>query len=1057
MKNLRRSLLFLLGAGIALCVHMTAAALPDTGPKFDEKFFGEMRWRSIGPFRAGRSLAVTGVRGKPDVYYFGSVNGGVWKTNDAGRTWKPIFDGQPVGSIGAIGVAPSNANVIYVGSGEVDMRSSISYGNGMYKSTDAGKTWAHIGLEDSRQIARIVVDPDDSEKVFVAALGHAYGPNKERGVYRSNDGGKTWQQILFKDEDTGAIDLAMEPGNSKNMYAALLQTRRPPWSIYAPSKGPGTGLYRSKDGGEHWEQLTGHGLPSEELGRMGIAFAPSNPKRIYLIADAKEGGLYRSDDGGENWHRVSKDARIWGRGWYFCEVSVDSKDPDTVYVPNTSTYRSRDGGKTFTAIKGAPGGDDYHQLWIDPDNPQRMVLGCDQGVIVTRNGGETWSSWYNQPTGQFYHVATDNRFPYWVYGAQQDSGSAATPSRSNYRALNFHDWRPMEAGGESDYVAPDPVNPEIIYGGSVARQDFHNEEVQQIPPTLTYPGDYRRTWTLPLVFSEIDPHVLYFSAQVLFRTADGGSSWQKISPDLTREDPGVPANLDAATAADALPSKRRGVIYTIAPSPTRAGEIWVGTDDGLVQLTRDEGKTWNDVTPKELTAWSKVTHIAASRFGVGRAYAAVDRHRLEDMQAYLYRTNDFGKTWQRVSNGIPEGSFLNCVREDPKVTGLLYACTEKGVYVSFDDGDDWQPLQFNLPTTSVRDLVVHGDDLVIATFGRSFWVLDDVTPLRQWSAKVASADAWLFEPQTAYRARPGSDEGTPIPFDEPQAENPPTGAVLDYYLKERQAEAVQLEIFDTAGKSVRRFASTDEAPKTNPDELDIPMYWVHDAEPLSAEAGMHRFVWDLRYVLAGPRRRSRRGSGGPIAVPGRYTVKLTAAGKAISVPLVVKMDPRVKTSAADLERQFQLASRLAGGVGEFSAAVARADDLQKQIAARNKEAAGNAEVGTALAELEKKVGAVAGSGAGGGFGFFGFAVPGDQPTSLRQVSTALGALLGIIESADAAPSADAAAASEKWEAAGRATLARWGEIQTKDVARVNSLLEKAKLQPLKAGEEKPHP
>jgi photosystem II stability/assembly factor-like uncharacterized protein len=1056
VKNLRRSLLFLLAAGMALCVRMMAAGLPDTGPKFDQKFFGEMRWRSIGPFRAGRSLAVTGVRGQPDVYYFGSVNGGVWKTNDAGRTWNPIFDGQPVGSIGAIAVAPSNANVIYVGSGEADMRSSISYGNGMYKSTDAGKTWAHIGLEDSRQIARIVVDPDDSEKVFVAALGHAYGPNKERGVYRSNDGGKTWQQILFKDENTGAIDLAMEPGNPKNMYAALLQTRRPPWSIYAPSKGPGTGLYHSNDGGEHWEQLTGHGLPSEELGRMGIAFAPSNPKRIYLIADAKEGGLYRSNDGGGNWARVSKDARIWGRGWYFCEVSVDSKDPDTVYVPNTSTYRSRDGGKTFTAIKGAPGGDDYHQLWIDPDNPQRMVLGCDQGVIVTRNGGETWSSWYNQATGQFYHVATDNRFPYWVYGAQQDSGSAATPSRSNYRALNFHDWRPMEAGGESDYVAPDPLNPEIIFGGSVSRQDFHNEEVQQIPPTLLYPGDYRRTWTLPLVFSEIDPHVLYFSAQVLFRTADGGSSWQKISPDLTREDPGVPANLDAATAADAPASKRRGVIYTIASSPTRAGEIWVGTDDGLVQLTRDEGKTWSDVTPRELTPWSKVTHIAASRFDAGKAYAAVDRHRLEDMQAYLYRTKDFGKTWQRVSNGIPEGSFLNCVREDPKVAGLLYACTEKGVYVSFDDGDDWQPLQFNLPTTSVRDLVVHGDDLVIATFGRSFWVLDDVTPLRQWSAKVASADAWLFEPQTAYRVRPGSDEGTPMPLDEPQAENPPTGAVLDYYLK-RQAEAVQLEIFDAAGKSVRRFASTDEAPKTNPDELDIPMYWVHDAEPVSAEAGMHRFVWDLRYAFAGPRRRSRRGGGGPIAVPGRYTVKLTAAGKTISVPLVVKMDPRVKTSAADLERQFQLASRLAGGVGEFSAAVARADDLQKQIAARNKEAAGNAEVGTALAELEKKVAAVAGSGGGGGFGFFGFALPGDQPTSLRQVSTALGALLGIIESADAAPSADAAAASQQWETAGKATLARWNAIQTKDLARVNSLLEKAHLGALKTGEEKPRP
>lgn len=784
---------------------------------------------------------------------------------------------------------------------------------------------------------------------------------------------------------------------------------------------------------------------------MGIAFAPSNPKRIYLIADAKEGGLYRSDDGGENWARVSKDARIWGRGWYFCEVSVDSKDEDTVYVPNTSTYRSRDGGKTFTAIKGAPGGDDYHQLWIDPDDPERMILGCDQGVIVTRNGGETWSSWYNQPTGQFYHVATDDRFPYWVYGAQQDSGSAATASRSSWRALNFMDWRPMEAGGESDYTAPDPVNPEIIYGGTVARQDFHNEQVQQVPPTLLYPAEYRKTWTVPLVFSEIEPHVLYFSAQVLFRTADGGNSWQKISPDLTREDPGVPANLDPTTAADAPASKRRGVIYTIAPSPKRAGEIWVGTDDGLVQLTRDEGKTWKDVTPPEVTPWSKVTHITASHFVDGEAYAAVDRHRLEDLQPYLYRTKDFGKTWQRVSSGIPDGSFLNCVRDDPKVAGLLYACTEKGVYVSYDDGDGWEPLQFNLPTTSVRDLVVHGDDLVIATFGRAFWVLDDITPLRQWSVKVANADAWLFEPQTTYRVRPGSDEGSPFPLDEPQADNPPTGAVLAYYLKENQTDTVKLEIFDAAGELVRRYSSGDEVQKTNPDEIDIPMYWIHDAEPPSAEAGMHRFVWDLRYAFAGARRRSRRGGGGPLAVPGRYTVKLTAAGKTVSAPLVVKMDPRVKTSTADLERQFLLASKLAAGVGEFSAAAQRADDLQKQVTARNKDAAGSPELAAALDDLGKKVGAVAGSGPGGGYGFFGFSIPGKEPTTLRQVSTAYGALLGIVESADTAPTADATVASEKWEAAGKSTLARWEAIQTKELAKVNALLNKAHLEPLKTG------
>jgi photosystem II stability/assembly factor-like uncharacterized protein len=721
-----------------------------------------------------------------------------------------------------------------------------------------------------------------------------------------------------------------------------------------------------------------------------------------------------------------------------------------VYVPNTSMYRSRDGGKTFTAIKGAPGGDDYHQLWIDPDEPQRMILGCDQGVIVTRNGGETWSSWYNQPTGQFYHVATDNRFPYWVYGAQQDSGSAATASRSNWRALNFMNWRPMEAGGESDYTAPDPVNPEIIYGGTVARQDFHNEQVQQIPPTLLYPGEYRKTWTVPLVFSEIEPHVLYFSAQVLFRTADGGNSWQKISPDLTREEPGVPANLDASAAADAPASGRRGVIYTIAPSPKRAGEIWVGTDDGLVQLTRDEGKTWKDVTPPQVTAWSKVTHMVASHFEDGEAYAAVDRHRLEDLQPYLFRTKNFGQTWQRISNGIPDGSFLNCVRDDPKVAGLLYACTEKGVYVSFDDGDNWAPLQFNLPMTSVRDLVVHGEDLVIATFGRAFWVLDDITPLRQWNAKTASADAWLFEPQTTYRVRPGSDQGTPFPLDEPQAENPPTGAVLDYFMKEKLTEAVQLEILDAAGKLVRRFASTDVVQKTNPDAIDIPMYWIHDAEPLSAEAGMHRFVWDLRYAFEeGGVRRSRRGGGGPLAVPGRYTVKLTAAGKTMSAPLVVKMDPRVKTSTADLERQFAAASKLAAGIGEFSAAVQQADDLQKQIAIRSKEAAGHTELAATLADLEKKVGAVAGSGEGGGYGFFGFAGPGKEPATLRQVSTAFRALLGIIESSDAAPTADATAASEKWEAAGKASLGRWEAIQTGELASVNSLLEKEHLQPLK--------
>ncbi len=1046
--RLRRFALALLSVPFVLSASVRLFAGPDAPKQFDTKLFQELRWRLIGPSRGGRALAVTGVRGQSEIFYFGSVGGGVWKTNDAGRTWKPIFDSQQIASIGAIAVAPSDSNVIYVGSGEADMRSSISYGNGMYKSADGGKTWTHIGLEDSRQIGRIIVDPRDPNRVFVAALGHAYGPNQERGVFRSKDGGKSWQKILFHDENTGAIDLTFEPGNSKTIYASLWQTRRPPWSIYPPSNGPGSGLYRSNDGGDHWERVSGQGLPSQGLGRIGIAFAPSNTRRIYLIVDAKEGGLFRSDNGGQNWQRVSNDRRIWQRGWYFGEVSVDPKDADIVYVPNTTTYQSHDGGKTFTAFKGAPGGDDYHELWIDPDEPRRMILSCDQGAIVTRNGGETWSSWFNQPTAQFYHVVTDNQFPYWVYGAQQDSNSVATPSRSRYRSLNFHDWRPIDAGDENGYIAPDPLNPGVAFGGFVARQDFSNEQVQQMPPTLAHSGEYRRTWTLPLVFSPIDPHVLYFGSQVLFRTADGGSSWQVISPDLAREDPGVPPNLDAAAAADAPKGKRRGVIYTIAPSYVRAGEIWAGTDDGLIQMTQDEGKTWENVTPSELTPWSKVTHIQASHSDAGTAYAAVDRHRLDDYQPYLYRTRDFGKTWQRVSNGIPEGSFLNCMREDPARKGMLYACTEKGVYVSFNDGDDWQSLQLNLPVTSVRDLVVHENDLVIATFGRSFWILDDMTPLRQLDSRVAGADAWLFRPQTAIRMRAESDQGTPVPMDEALAANPPEGAMLDYYLKEKASSPIQLEIFDAEGKLVRRFSSDDVSHKTNPNDVPIQIEWVRDPKPLLAVAGMHRFVWDLRYAPPKGVHRSFWGPAGPLAVPGNYTVKLTANGKSSTQPLTIKLDPRVKTLQETLARQFGLASKLAARLGEVSIASQQVGDLRKQIDARKKEAGGNTELLTALQGLVEKIEATVEPDSDADFGLFGLAPPGQEHEPIPRVVAALSGLLIIVDSSDLGPTADAASASAAWEEAAQETLARWAAFQKDDLASVNGLLEKAKLKPL---------
>ncbi len=1057
MKSLR--LFFSISLLFALTGSLRILASPESGQPIDAKLLQALHWRLVGPFRGGRVQAVSGVRGQPDVFYSGSVGGGVWKTDDAGRTWNPIFDSQPIASIGAIAVAPSDSNIIYVGTGEADMRSSISYGDGMYKSTDAGKTWTHIGLSDSRQIGRVLVDPSDPNRVFVAALGHAYGPNAERGVYRSEDGGATWRRILFHDENTGAIDLAFEPGNPKTIYAALWQTRRPPWSIYAPSNGPGSGLFRSEDGGDHWEQVTGNGLPSEKLGRIGIAFAPSNPQRIYLILDAKEGGLYRSDDRGRSWQHVSGDHRIWGRGWYFGELSVDPIDPDTVYVPNTSLYKSTDGGKNFVALKGAPGGDDYHELRIDPDQPKHMIVGCDQGAIVTLNGGETWSSWYNQANGQFYHVITDNQFPYWIYGAQQDSGSAATPSRGKFRAVEANDWRPMEAGDENGYIAPDPLHPGVIFGGVVDRQEFGTEQVQNVSPTLAHAGNFRRTWTLPLVFSPRDPHVLYFSSQILFRTADGGNSWQAISPDLTREDPGVPSNLDPATAADIPKGKRHGVIYTIAPSPEKDGEIWVGTDDGLIHLTQDEGKNWSNVTPPQLTPWSKVTHIEASHFAAGTAYAAVDRHRLEDLRPYLYRTRDFGKSWQPASNGIPDGSFLNCVREDPLRKGMLYACTEKGVYISFDDGDNWQSLQLNLPVTSVRDLVVHGDDLVIATFGRAFWVMDDITALRQLNAQIVTRDLWLFSPSTAYRVRPGRDQGTELPFDEPQAANPPEGALIEYYLKEKPATPIQIEILDADGKLVRRFSSDDKLNAIDPAGVPFPMQWVHQAKPLSAEAGMHRFAWDLRYALPPGVRDSSWRPRTVLALPGNYTVKLTANGKSTAQPLTVVLDPRLKTSQDALARQFTLAARLSAKLGEVSAAQTQFNLLQKHLEQRIKALASNSGLQKTLADLEKKSEWAASEESDEEFMELGLSLPEKHPEPLSKTVSALGMLISYVESADAAPTTDMNTASEAWLSAADESIMRWQVFLKTDLANVNELLQKNSEKPLaviEGGEGGPH-
>jgi photosystem II stability/assembly factor-like uncharacterized protein len=1031
--SLRR---FFAAVGLFSCLASSGAFAADPA------LFQDLRWRLIGPFRGGRVLAVSGVPGQPEHFYFGSVNGGVWETNDAGRTWLPIFDKQPIGSIGALAVAPSDPRVIYVGTGEADMRSDIAQGDGLYKSADGGKTWSHIGLADSQQIGRVLIHPRNPDVVYVAALGHPYGPNAERGVFRSRDGGKSWRKVLGKDDDTGAIDLAFEPGKPEVIYASLWQTRRTPWNIYPPSNGPGSGLYKSTDGGDHWTEIAsvsgGHGLPAKP-GRIGLAVAASMPQRVYAMVDAElEGGLYRSDDGGANWTRMSGDPRIWGRGWYFGGVAVEPRDPDTVYALNTALYLSKDGGKTFVPIKGAPGGDDYHEMWIDPKNPERRILGVDQGAVVSANGGETWSSWYNQPTGQFYHVITDSRFPYWVYGSQQDSGAAGVPSRNNtYDGINLTQFREVTAGGESDNIAPDPKNPDVIFGGRVDKLDLRTGQTRSVNPTLAHPDLYRDVWTLPLVFSPRDPRVLYFSHQRLFRTDDGGEHWTVISPDLTREDPGTPANLDPATAANNLQTgPRRGVIYAIAPSRLANGDLWVGTDDGLIWRTKDEGQNWTNVTPAALTPWSKIGILEASRFDAETAYAAVDRHRLDDFKPYVYRTHDGGQHWDLVASGIPDGSFVNAVREDPVRKGLLYAGTEKGVYVSFDDGGHWQSLQANLPVTSVRDLDVHGDDLVIATHGRAFWVLDGLTPLRQLGGGVESAAAWLFAPPSAIRMRPAGFTGTPFPKDEPAAANPSAGAFVDYALKTGAKTPVTLEIRDEKGELVRRYSSADAAPKTDLAKLSTAPQWVAPASTLSTAPGHHRFVWPLRYAKPG----GGAYEDGVWAPPGRYTLVLEADGARLTQPLTVAPDPRLELAPEVYAEQFALARRIEDAATKLDAATGETGKLLEALAERRKNA--NPETTAAIDALQAHVLEISGavlSPAGLNLWW----LPPKTSTSLRFLGNSLDALATAIDGADAAPSPDAVAGFGMIQETLTSALTAWDELKAKDLPVLNAHLKEA--------------
>lgn len=1049
MRELMRVLLVLCGSLVFSAEFAASAAEP-----MSPRLYSEMQWRMIGPFRGGRTVGATGVPGQPNVFYIGVNNGGVWKTTDSGRTWKPLFDDQPTGSVGALAVAPSKPEVMYVGCGEGLQRPDLSVGDGVYKSCDAGKTWQHMGLRDGQQIPAILVDPRDPDRVLVAVLGHPYGANAERGVFRSTDGGKSWVKVLYKDENTGAVALAFDPGNSGTIYAALWSSRQGPWENGA-WQGSASGLYKSTDGGTTWRPLT-KGLPTPEqgLGRLGIGVAPSDGRRLYALVDARqEGGLYRSEDAGESWKHINSDRRVWGRGSDFAEVKVDPKNKDIVYSANITLLRSTDSGQSFKVLKGAPGGDDYHTLWINPDNPSIMLTASDQGAVITVNGGQTWSSWYNQPTAQFYHVITDNQYPYWVYGGQQESGSAGVCSRGSDGQITFREWHPVGVE-EYGYVAPDPLNPNLIYGGKVTRFDRTTGQVQSVAPEALRMGKYRFLRTAPLVFSTVDPHALYLGANVLFKTTNGGHSWSIISPDLSREAPEVPASIGVFRTPQLAKQPRRGVIYTVAPSYRDADVIWCGTDDGLIHLTRDGGKMWTNVTPSDVTSWSKISILDAGRFDASTAYAAVNRIRLDDLRPHIYRTHDGGKTWTEIVKGLPSCDPVNTVREDPIRKGLLFAGTERAVYVSFNDGDDWQPLRLNMPATSIRDLVIHNDDVVVGTHGRSFWILDDITPLRQLNAEVANADAFLFKPQLAYRVRNNLNTDTPLPPEEPGGKNPPDGAILNYILK-TDAETVSLEVFDGRNKLVRRLSSADKIAPVDENNLAIATYWIRPPQVLSAKAGMHRFIWDLHYPplpLDGPRGRffgmaavygdTPAGPFGPWVHPGDYTVKLTVDGKSYTQPLTVKMDPRVKASTADLEKQFLISMQCYESLQQIRATGTQTRQLRDQLKTA-RESAGKGDLSAVLSALDRKVADLEGSFAQRGRP--GLVRNPDARPTLARLSGDLSTVMNLVQGADAPPTTQAIAALDATSKALSELMTRWIDLKTKELKSVNEKLQQANL------------
>jgi photosystem II stability/assembly factor-like uncharacterized protein len=1014
------------------CVY--AAPVPD--------FSDFLHWRNIGPFRGGRTRAISGVPSQPKVFYMAQVNGGVFRTDDYGRTWQPIFDDQPTASVGALAVAISDPKIIYVGSGEGLHRPDLSVGNGIYKSTDAGKTWTHLGLRDGQQIAQIAVDPRNPGHLLVAVAGHPYGPNEQRGVFLSTDGGETFAKTLYRDENTGGNDVQIDPANPQIVYASLWEAREGPWEN-AEWNGTNGGIFKSTDGGKTWKQLR-KGLPNDIV-QANLAVAPSVPRILFAtVATPKTVKLYRSDDAGENWSLATEDARPAGRigGGDLPVVRLDPTDPKIVYSASVVCWRSTDGGKTWVGWRGAPGGDDYQNVWINPGNPQIILLASDQGTIITVNGGATWSSWYNQSTAQLYHVSADNAFPYQLYGGQQESGSVGIASRGPNGEITFRDWHPVGAE-EYGYVTAAPHDSDIVYGGKLTRYDRRTHQGQNILPKPFRSDEFRMVRTEPVVFSPTNPSLLFFATNILWQTTAGGRNWQQISPDLSRKTFEVPPSVGKFRNQPTAQPRQSGVIYTVAPSPLDGNRIWAGTDDGLIHLTTDAGRNWTDVTPPQIGPWWKISLMDASHFDAKSAYAAVNTIRLDDLHPHIYRTHDSGKTWQEIVRGIPSDENVNVVREDPQRRGLLFAGTERGVYVSFDDGDNWQSLRLNLPATSVRDLIVKDDDLAIASHGRGFWILDNITPLRQ--LKPNENDTFLFKPQTALRVRWNSNTDTPLPPDEPAGENPPEGAMIDYSLGENNAGPVTLEIKDSKGEVVRRYASTDPVPPEDP-KLKIPRYWVRPPRVLSDKPGMHRFFWDMHgkplpeiepeYPMTAVYRETAPQPTAPWVLPGSYSVVLTAGGKSFTQPLTLKMDPRVKANEAELTKQFELSKRLQDLRAELQPIGKNYEALVGELE-KARERAGGASVNQAIEDLRKKLEEFANP-----------SVAWSGESLELDVLKKVEKLFDDLQEVDAGPTPQQEIGLGDLQREARSVLERWRAMPEK-VAAVNAQLEAADLEPIK--------